>query len=228
MKGFVIRYKTRLKVVVLTILIASTATAAAQDYRYEAGVGLGISGYLGDVNQSNVLKNPGFSGEAFFRYLINKRFAVKAGISTAGISGNSADFDNKFPNGEQYSFSARYYDAAVAFEFNFLNFGMNDDYRKLKRITPYLSLGIGGAYSSCKAFALNIPIGFGAKYKISRRWNLGLEMRARMMLGDKIDGLSDLRNMKSSFMKNTDWCPTLMLSVSYEFGEICKICHYVD
>ena len=82
MKGFVIRYKTRLKAVVLTILIASTATAAAQDYRYEAGIGLGISGYLGDVNQSNVLKNPGFSGEAFFRYLINKRFAVKAGIST--------------------------------------------------------------------------------------------------------------------------------------------------
>ena len=22
-------------------------------------------------------------------------------------------------------------------------------------------------------------------------------------------------------------CPTLMLSISYEFGEICKICHYV-
>ena len=62
MKGFVIRYKTRLKAVVLTILIASTATAAAQDYRYEAGIGLGISGYLGDVNQSNVLKSPGFIG----------------------------------------------------------------------------------------------------------------------------------------------------------------------
>ena len=228
MKNAVRTYGRKRIWAIIVALMATLLPATAQDYRFEAGGGLGISGYLGDVNQSNVLKNPGFSGEAFFRYLINKRFAVKAGISTAGISGNSADFDNKFPNGEQYSFSARYYDAAVAFEFNFLNFGMNDDYRKLKRITPYLSLGIGGAYSSCKAFALNIPIGFGAKYKISRRWNLGLEMRARMMLGDKIDGLSDLRNMKSSFMKNTDWCPTLMLSVSYEFGEICKICHYVD
>lgn len=228
MRISVIGYRERLKAIVLAIVFIMPECIVGQDYRFEAGGGLGIGGYLGDVNQSNVLKNPGFGGEVFFRYLINKRFAVKAGLSTSGISGNTADFDNKFPDGAQYSFSARYYDAAVAFEFNFLNFGMNDDYRKLKRISPYLSLGIGGAYSSCKAFALNIPIGFGAKYKISRRWNLGLEMRSRMMLGDKIDGLTDLRGMKSSFMKNTDWCPTLMLSVSYEFGEICKVCHYVD
>ena len=53
-------------------------------------------------------------------------------------------------------------------------------------------------------------------------------MRAKMMLGDKIDGLTDLRGMNSSFMKNTDWCPTLMFSISYEFKEVCKTCHYVE
>lgn len=146
-------------------------------------------------------ENPGFSGELLFRYLINKRFALKTSLATASISGNSADFKNVYPNNAQYAFDAQYYDAAVAFEFNFMNFGMNTDYRNLKRLVPYLSLGLGASYSSCSAFAVNIPISAGAKFKLTNRWNLGLEMRARMMLGDKIDGLSDLYNVKSSFMK---------------------------
>lgn len=217
------------RIATIWIMVAiGILSVPAQEYRFEAGISAGASGYLGDVNQSNVLKNPGFSGEVLLRYLINKRFAVKGSIATAGISGNSADFTNMFPNGENYSFSAQYYDVSVAFEFNFLNFGMGSDYRKLKRMTPYLSLGFGAAYSSCKEFAMDIPISIGAKYKLTRRLNLGLEVRARMMLGDKIDGLTDLYNVKSSMMKNTDWCPTLMIGISYEFGEICKICHYVE
>ena len=210
-------------------MVFITATASAQDYRFEAGIGGGISGYLGDVNQSNVLKNPSYAAELSFKYLINKRFAAKAALTTAKISGNSEDFDMKFPNGATYQFSHAYYDVTAAFEFNFFNYGIGSPYQKLKRITPYLSLGIGAAYApEPKSFAAVIPIGVGAKYKIKNRLNLGLEMRAKMMLGDKIDGLTDLRGMNSSFMKNTDWCPTLMISISYEFGEICKTCHYVD
>ena len=107
-------YDLRHRLIVWTIIIMSAATATAQDYRYEAGVAVGVSGYLGDVNQSNVIKNPGFTGSALFRYLINKRFAVKIDLTTAKISGNSADFANMFPDGVQYAFSAQYYDAAVA------------------------------------------------------------------------------------------------------------------
>ena len=168
-----------LRIATLLAALHISVSVTAQEYRYEAGIGGGISGYLGDVNQSNVLKHPGFAGNALFRYLINKRFAVKA------------------------------------------------DFRKLKRISPYLSLGLGATYSTSKNFVPNIPISFGAKYKINRRLNLALEMRARMMLGDGVDGLKDLYGVESGVLKNNDWCPTLMLSISYEFGEICKICHYV-
>ena len=226
MKASLGSYKS---IILLLLLIVTMGggSAMAQDYRYEGGVAAGISGYLGDVNQSNVLKNPGFAGGVSFRYMLNKRFAVKAELSTAKISGNSADFENKFPQDVQYQFSCQYYDLGASFEVNFLNFGMNDEYRKLQRITPYLSLGLGVAYSSAKNLAANIPIGFGVKYKLAKRVNLGLEMKARMMLGDGIDGLKDLYGVESGSMKNTDWCPTLMFSVCYEFGEICKICHYV-
>ena len=192
-------------------LAATTFGVYSQDYKLEAGVGAGISGYLGDINQSNVLRRPGYAAEVSIKYLINKRFAAKAAISTAKISGNSEDFDMVFPDGATYKFGHPYYDVSAAFEFNFFNFG------------------IGAAYApEAKAFSPMIPIGVGAKYKLKSRINLGVEMRAKMMLGDKIDGLTDLRGMNSSFMKNTDWCPTLMFSISYEFKEVCKTCHYVE
>lgn len=147
-------YSLRIATLLAALLISVSVTA--QEYRYEAGIGGGISGYLGDVNQSNVLKHPGFAGNALFRYLINKRFAVKADFTVASISGNSDDFANKFPDNAHYEFSHTYFDLGVAFEFNFLNFGMNDDYRKLKRISPYLSLGLGlltrQARISCRTY----------------------------------------------------------------------------
>ena len=124
MKNAVRTYGRKRIWAIIVALMATLLPATAQDYRFEAGGGLGISGYLGDVNQSNVLKNPGFSGELLFRYLINKRFALKTSLATASISGNSADFKNVYPNNAQYAFDAQYYDAAVAFEFNFMNFGM--------------------------------------------------------------------------------------------------------
>ena len=127
MKNAVRTYGRKRIWAIIVALMATLLPATAQDYRFEAGGGLGISGYLGDVNQSNVLKNPGFSGELLFRYLINKRFALKTSLATASISGNSADFKNVYPNNAQYAFEAQYNAAAVAYEINFMNFGMTTD-----------------------------------------------------------------------------------------------------
>lgn len=50
------------------------------------------------------------------------------------------------------------------------------------------------------------------------------------IVGDKADGavLSDPYLIKSSFLKNTDWYSTLVLSISYEFGKRCVACHRID
>jgi hypothetical protein len=50
------------------------------------------------------------------------------------------------------------------------------------------------------------------------------------VLGDKVDGenINDLYQIKSSVLKNTDWYSTLTFSITYEFGERCETCHYVD
>ena len=37
------------------------------DYRYEIGGGVGMTGYLGDANTANLLKNPSWDAEVAFR-----------------------------------------------------------------------------------------------------------------------------------------------------------------
>lgn len=224
--------KKVLVIIVFTILGLSNLLHA-QDYRYEIGAGLGISGYLGDVNKSNLLKHPGFAGGALFRYIIDYRWALKANLYTAGLSGNSADYDDVLPEGVTYKFNSQVYDLGAMMEFNFFNFGLGYNYKHLKRLSPYLALGIGTTLSSCNgttAFAINIPMGVGVKFKLKERLNLGFDFTIRKVFGDKVDGFNagDLTHINSSFLKNTDWYSTMMFTITYEFSKRCVKCHYVD
>ena len=134
----------------LTACIAYTMEAAAQDetYKFDIGGGIGMSGYLGDANESNLLKHPGFAVQASFRYLIDTRWAIRGLLTTASLSGNTADFDNALPDGRSYSFSSRIYDLGARAEFNFFGYGIGETYKRLKRWSPYLALGLGVTLAS--------------------------------------------------------------------------------
>ncbi len=218
---------------ILPFIGTQPMNAQESKYKFDVGASLGISGYLGDANQSNLFKNIGFAGGASFRYLIDTRWALRGVFTTASLSGNTADWDNALPEGKQYEFSSQVYDLGFRGEFNFFGYGIGETYKKLRRWTPYISLGIGASLATCdgeNAFAVNIPMGLGVKYKLKPRLNLGLEFCMTKVFGDKVDGknLNDLYQIKSSFVKNTDWYSTILFSVTYEFGERCSTCHYVD
>ncbi len=215
-------------IVMAFVLVAS---AQAQDYRFEVGPALGMSGYLGDLNRSNLFKHPGVAGGGVFRYIMNSRFAIKGSLLYAGISGNSDDCANKFPAGEHYEFSRSLFDLGGQVEFNFLHFGSGPRYKKYKRISPYMTLGLGMVLSTGggnTGASFSIPMGVGVKYKLKERLNLGFEFTMRKEFGDKIDGLSDLYGVKHSFAKNTDWYAVAMFTVTYECSKRCTKCHYVE
>ena len=212
------------------MMVAMMAVAHAQEYRFEVGGAAGMSGYLGDANNGNLLKKPGYAVGGLFRYIINSRMAVKANLLTASISGNSTGLENVYPGGENYAFKSQLYDLGAQFEFNFLNYGIGSKYLKLKRISPYLTLAAGFtmATGNGDAFTMNVPMGLGVKYKLSERLNLGLEFTMRMSLSDKLDGLKDLNGINSGFAKNKDWYSFTMISITYEFSKRCRTCHYVE
>ncbi len=219
------------RIIAITLItLASVTSVFAQDtYRYEVGGGIGMSGYIGDAS-TNIMKHPGWAAGGIFRYVIDRRWSLKANLIVANIGGRSDGI--VYPGGAVYEFNSTLYDAGAQMEFNFFNFGIGSKYMNLKRITPYLTVGLGGTFATPdvggNAFAIVLPMGVGVKYKWKERLNLGLEFTMRKSFGDGLDGLSDLNGIRHSFAKNTDWYSVLMVSVTYEFGKRCKVCHYVD
>ncbi len=237
------RHLTRFLLCTVTFLLAMAAMPSAtyaqeyaafsedDDYRFEIGAGIGMTGYLGDANTANLMQNPGWDGELLFRYIINPRFALKTQFYVGSLRGNSAQMTNVFPEAKTFRFSSTIYDIGEMFEFNFFNYGMGRKYQKLSRITPYIAAGLGFTLSKVEGstdFTINIPFGIGAKYKVNKRLNLGLEFLMHKTFSDKIDGknLSDPYQIKHSFIKNTDWYSTLTFTVTYEFSRRCAECHY--
>lgn len=219
---------------ILAILIAAFValpTWAQEDYRFEIGGGVGMTGYLGDANTANLWKNPGVDGELLFRYIANPRWGFKTNFYVGSLRGDSQQMTNVFPDGATYKFSTTFFELSEMAEFNFFNFGMGESYRKLKRLTPYITAGLGVTAWSADGKAgagLTIPFGVGAKFKLATRWNLGFEFLMKKVFSDKVDGVVDPYGIKSSFMKNTDWISTMTLTISYEFSKRCAVCHYKE
>lgn len=215
--------------------LPGTAQAVAQPetYRFDLGAGIGMSGYMGDANESSLFGHTGFDANVSLRYLLNTRIALRGLVNIASLSGSTKDMDNVLPGMAVYDFKSTLYDLQARGEFNFFSYGIGESYKKLTRITPYAALGLGVSLASCegKSFvAMTIPMAVGVKYKVKPRLNLGLEFSMTKVLGDHADGaeLSDLYLIKSSFIKNTDWYSCILFSVSYEFGERCVQCNRLD
>ena len=201
-------------------------------YKYNVGLSLGMSGYAGDAS-STLFKRPGFSADGSFRYDYDARWSFGGNLSVLTISGNTADMDGVRPGGIEYSFKSTVFDLSGRVEFNFFPYGIGETYKRFKRWTPYLTTGVGVTLASCSgsiAVGPNIPLGIGVKYKAAERLNLSLEFLVTKVFNDHIDGpdLSDLSEIKSSFLKNNDWYSHISFGVSYSFGRRCETCHYVD
>ena len=216
--------------IVLLVLVV-TMTASAQQYKYEVGPVVGMTGYLGECNSSNLLKHPSFTVGGIFRYAHNSRWAFKANLNYANIRGDSKNEDNVYPDGAMYKFSSSLIDLGLTAEFNFLNFGRGPAYKKYKPITPYMVAGVGFVFAICNGHnqaSFTIPLGIGVKYKFKDRLNLNFEFTMRKEFSDRIDGKSDLFGIKHKFGKNTDWYSFAAFTVSYEFGKRCIKCNYIE
>lgn len=220
------------------MLLATTVfTAAAQSapYKFDFGASLGMTGYTGDANRGSLFKHPGFTAEGSVRYIPNVRMAFRGMLSVLTLSGSTADVDDVLPStGQQvYDFTSTVYDLGARFEFNFFSYGIGETYKRLRRWSPYVTAGLGVSLSSSggnTSVAPNIPLGFGVKFKLKPRLNLAAEFTMTKVFSDKVDGplINDLNTIKTAFYKNTDWYSRLTIGFSYEFGERCETCHYVD
>lgn len=224
---------TFLSLATLYILIGTATMRAQEDYRFDFGGGVGMTGYLGDANTSTLFSHPSWNVELLFRYIATNRWNFKTNFFVGGLAGDSADMLNVFPSEETYKFSTIFYELSELVEFNFFSYGIGETYLHLKRWTPYIAGGLGltaWSVAGHSGAAFTIPFGVGFRYKPSKRLNLGLEFLMKKTFTDRLDGpdLNDPTGIKSSFLKNTDWYSTLTFTVSYEFSKRCAACNYKD
>lgn len=216
------------------IFIFSSQRIFSQEYKYEIGGGLGTSFYMGDANKSKLYQSSHLAAEFVFRYNRNFRWAYKGNLVIGGVSGDTRKSRNVFPNGEQASFSRTFCELGGQVEYNFFHYSDKYQYLGTKKFSPYLFTGLGLTYGSGENsfFGLNLPLGFGLKYKWKERLNLGFELSARKLFGDSFDvtskgdgfSLDNPYGIKSSFLKNKDWYVLTMFSLTWDFGIRTKSC----
>lgn len=216
----------------LLALVCSLRAAAQNDetvYRLELGGGVGMG-----LNLTDVDGKIGLAAAAVARFPLNPRMAVKAQFSYSQIKGATDGIKNFYPidpsqpgsDRLHYEVSDGIYDLSALYELHFLPYGYVRDYKGYSRIVPYLQMGFGLTYGPAgKAFSTNIPLGFGVKYKVAPRLNLGLDWLMHFSLSDKLDGLDAPLGIKSSGFRNKDHYSTLTLTLTYDLNPRCPTCN---
>jgi hypothetical protein len=220
------------KIIVIHVLSFLLSKAGAQqqtgpEYLHEIGGMVGGAFYMGDANKGRIFENTNPAAELTYRYNVNFRAAIKAGLAYARVSGSTEGLQNVFPDNAQASFDRNVIDLGGQAEFNF--FPYSDLYKNLntKRISPYIAAGAGFAASPDNGgmfFSPYLSLGTGVKYKLKNRVNIVADWTIRKLFSDGLDAggsnslLDNPYSIKSGWLKNRDWYSILMIGVTYEFG----------
>ena len=222
----------------ICLLVCFVIEVRAQDdadFRMEIGGGLGTSFYLGDLN-TKFYHQTGPAVGFVWRYLFDPRNHLKTNLTYGKVKGTadvSTDFLPENPNvpgssesSLNYSFSSHVVDLSCMYEVNFWPYGYYQDYMGLKRLTPFLQLGLGMTYvGESKSVTANIPMGAGLKYRLGKRWNIALDWTIHFTMSDKIDGLEAPLGIKGEGFKNKDSYQMTVVTLTYNFSPICPNCN---
>lgn len=221
------------RLLLILLLLTGMAKSFAQTddmYRMEIGAGVGLSGYLGDFN-GKLTQDLQPMGSILGRYIFNPYSDIKMNISYGKLKGTSKDNPTYYPDYTEkpYEFNNTLIDVALSYEYNFWPYGTGRDYRGAVRCTPYISLGLGATLATGEGESTataNLPLGFGVKYKATRRLNIALEWTFHPSASDKLDGTEAPLGIESTgIFKNTDCYSSLRLMLTYSFSQRCKTCN---
>lgn len=203
---------------VLFLLSGSYESQAQKPARWEVGGGLGPLGYLGDLNENDlVAREFNFSFQSFARRYVSDFFSVKSTLTMSQISGKDSYYSSR--QSRNLEMDSPLVEFATVVEWDL--FDMNPEYYRYKyRLrgisTPYFFAGIGGVYTSPgidfsqtqtpypsilegikkdiltphSRYHVVFPLGVGYKYDITPCWGLSVEASFRVTMSDYIDGIS--------------------------------------
>lgn len=186
----------------------------AQDIFYgEVGATAGCGFVLGD-NNGVLFRQVQPLGGVFLKYKFNGRYEVRLQIDggTLGIT----KIDGKNLNTD-------YFGAQALCEFNFFNYGVKrwEPYRTWA--SPAIMAGLG-VICFRGHVAPTLPMGIGAKFKLSNRVNIGAFWIVSKVFSDELDYVNDPAGLNGAFWNNRDWYSTAQIYLSINFYKLCVPC----
>lgn len=199
------------------MLVSITGFAQRKLKTSEAGVMVGGSYYLGDLNHFGHFRFIKPAGGAFYRYNINPRYSFRFSGMVGKVAADDSRSNDVLQKQRGLSFQSQILEISPQFELNFLPYAMGDP--KKGPFTPYIFAGIAlfhfnpkakvgdewyelqpigtegqgtlaykkKAYSTTR---LSIPFGVGIKYSFHERFGIGAEWGLRKSNTDYIDDVS--------------------------------------
>ena len=191
------------------LLIFWLTTANAQ--RAEVGINAGGAGYMGDLNQNNPLKISGISAGAFARINFDPYWGLGLHYTYGSVQADDAKSNNAHFRDRNLNFKSNLNEISIQGNLNF--FDISSPISK-KRFTPYIYVGIGGVIFNPKGYylgewqiplrtlnsedrskiyrnyAIVIPYGAGAKYRLTENLTAFSQIGYRTTFTDYLDDVS--------------------------------------
>ncbi len=175
---------------------------------------MGVAGYLGDLNRSDLISREfNLAIHGFGRRYISDQLAIKAGLTMSQISGSDLNYEERKPR--NFTMSAPMGEISVVLEWDVFD----QTYRSRNRnnnLSPYLFVGAGVVYTKPRInfqettsqnpsvlkgivkdentrfsyFNMAFPLGIGMKYTLNQRWVLSAEVAYRLTFTDYLDCVS--------------------------------------
>lgn len=199
------------------LLLAFPACLMAQTW--EVGSFGGAAGYIGDLNQRELVKPSGPAASVLVKRNFNPYLSLQLNLALGKIAGadsvsNTAQFRDR-----NLSFHTQLTEVSFISEFNFMKYtpGALDE---MHRFTPYIYLGAGIVKYNPQAdylgqtydlrmlhtegviypdVAIVVPYGAGIKYNFTGNWNIAFSMGYRYARTDYLDDVSGLYIGKNNF-----------------------------
>ena len=201
------------KKILFFILIATFLTHNLSAQRgWEAGGGVGVSHYFGDLNTTFDVMHPGLAATAIARFNFNDRICLKMSANYGTIGADDKNSNNKYELQRNLRFKSMIIDGTAQMEFNFLPYNYFD---RTQRFSPYLFLGINvfnfnpkakyndkwynlrplgteGQFRGEEYYTTQMGLAYGGGLKIAfnEEWSMNLEISARKLFTDYLDDVS--------------------------------------
>ncbi len=214
-------------VVIGSLMLCSTQVLSQNS---EIGMEVGVNNYMGDLVRGYDLGNHALGAQFFWRKHLNDAFSIRLSAGVGKLKGQDDQAFDVFSANRSASFESSFQNVDFHFEYHFL------DYRneKLQQYwTPYLLFGFGlynmdgednfgNSYDTGISFRL--PVGVGIKYRLDRRWTLGVSTSVIKTFSDDLDNVSlsnqAIKNYRGGNPNNDDVMFYTSISLSYTFYRI--------